>query len=147
MGGTCLSCCEAEAALALVHLNIEDNICVMAFDQGFRELKMRKNMSLVDAMKFVENINGGGTDCSLPFVWAKQNKADVGAFVTTTDSETWAGKVHPSQALNDYRNSSGNAARSVVVGMTGQCVHHRGPERLRFAGRGWLRRLHAVTHR
>lgn len=118
MSGTCLSCCEAEAALALVHLNIEDNIAVMAFDQGFRELKMRKTMSLVDAMKFVENINGGGTDCALPFVWAKENKMDVGAFVVTTDNETWAGNSHPAQALNDYRKSSGNAARSVVVGMT-----------------------------
>jgi 60 kDa SS-A/Ro ribonucleoprotein len=118
MQGTCLSCCEAEAALALVHLNVEENICVMAFDTGFRELPMRKNMSLVDAMKYVENINGGGTDCSLPFLWAKQMKADVGAFVVTTDSETYAGRAHPSQALNDYRNFSGNAARSVVVGMT-----------------------------
>lgn len=118
MGGTCLSCCEAEAALALVHLNIEENIHTMAFDQGFRELKMRKNMSLVDAMKFVENINGGGTDCSLPFVWAKENKVDVGAFVVTTDSETWAGPIHPSQALSAYRGDRNPKARSVVVGMT-----------------------------
>lgn len=118
MGGTCLSCHEAEAALALVHLNIEDSIAVMAFDQGFRDLKMRKNMSLVDAMKLVDSVNGGGTDCSMPFVWAKQHKIDVGAFIVTTDSETWAGDVHPSQALNDYRQYSGNATRSVVVGMT-----------------------------
>lgn len=118
MGGTCLSCCEAETALALVHLNVEDSIAVMAFDTGFRELKIRKNMSLVDAMKFTDSINGGGTDCSLPFTWAKQMKADVGAFVVTTDSETYAGRAHPSQALNEYRNFSGNAARSVVVGMT-----------------------------
>jgi len=117
MAGTCLSCCEAETALALVHLNIEDNIHVMAFDTGFRELKIRKNMSLVDAMKFTDSINGGGTDCSLPFVWARENKADVGAFVVTTDSETYAGSSHPAQELNRYRSTSGNAARSVVVGM------------------------------
>lgn len=34
-----------------------------------------------------------------------------------TDSETWAGDVHPSQALREYRERSGIAARLVVVGM------------------------------
>lgn len=118
MGGTCLSCCEAEAALALVHLNVEENICLMAFDQGFRELGIRKTMSLVDAMKYVENINGGGTDCSLPFVWARQNKVPIESFIVTTDSETYAGKSHPAQELVRFRQETGINARSVVVGMT-----------------------------
>ncbi len=34
-----------------------------------------------------------------------------------TDSETWAGDVHPAQALRDYRRASGIDARLVVVGM------------------------------
>ena len=34
-----------------------------------------------------------------------------------TDSETWAGDIHPAQALRDYRRASGMAARLVVVGM------------------------------
>ena len=32
-------------------------------------------------------------------------------------SETWAGDVHPAQALADYRRASGIDARLVVVGM------------------------------
>jgi 60 kDa SS-A/Ro ribonucleoprotein len=118
MAGTCLSCAEAETALALVHLGIEDQVTVMGFATDYRELKLRKGMSLVDAVRRVSNLNFGGTDCSLPFTWAKRNKMDVGAFIVTTDNETWAGNIHPSQALNAYRQSSGNAARSVVVGMT-----------------------------
>ena len=34
-----------------------------------------------------------------------------------TDSETWAGGVHPAQALRRYRETSGIDARLVVVGM------------------------------
>ena len=34
-----------------------------------------------------------------------------------TDSETWAGHVHPVEALRRYREATGIAARLVVVGM------------------------------
>jgi 60 kDa SS-A/Ro ribonucleoprotein len=37
--------------------------------------------------------------------------------VILTHSETWAGDVHPSRALRDYRRASGIDARLVVVGM------------------------------
>jgi len=36
--------------------------------------------------------------------------------VILTDSEPWAGDVHPSRALRDYRRASGIDARLVVVG-------------------------------
>jgi 60 kDa SS-A/Ro ribonucleoprotein len=35
-----------------------------------------------------------------------------------TDNETWAGDVHPAQALRAYRNARGIPAKLVVVGMT-----------------------------
>ena len=35
-----------------------------------------------------------------------------------TDSETWAGKIHPKQALDQYRQKMGIPAKVVVVGMT-----------------------------
>lgn len=118
MMGTCLSCHEAEAALALVHLNIEDQVAVMGFATDFRELKLRKNMGVVEAMRYISHQPMGGTDCSLPFVWARKNSIKVDAFVTVTDCETWAGISHPSQELVAYRNTMGRQARSVVVGMT-----------------------------
>ncbi len=34
-----------------------------------------------------------------------------------TDNETWAGEIHPCQALAEYRRASGIDARLVVVGM------------------------------
>ena len=59
----------------------------------------------------------GGTDCALPMVWAQKHRVDVDTFVIYTDSETWAGTVHPVQALREYRERSGIPARLIVVGM------------------------------
>jgi 60 kDa SS-A/Ro ribonucleoprotein len=59
----------------------------------------------------------GGTDCALPWIYALQNQRPVDVCVTYTDSETWHGNVHPSQALQQYRQQMGIEARSVVVGM------------------------------
>ena len=42
----------------------------------------------------------------------------VDAFVVLTDNETWAGQVHPSEALRQYRQKTGIDAKMVVVGMT-----------------------------
>ena len=73
---------------------------------------------LDDAVRAVSRLPMGGTDCALPMVWAAQRKIDVDTFVVYTDNETWAGSVHPAQALRSYRQASGNAAKLVVVGMT-----------------------------
>jgi len=59
----------------------------------------------------------GGTDCALPMIYAMDRSLDVDAFVVLTDSETWAGGVHPHQALASYRKQSGRPAKLVVVGM------------------------------
>lgn len=45
----------------------------------------------------------GGTDCALPMIHAKQKRLEVDVFIVYTDSETWYGKVHPTQALKQYR--------------------------------------------
>ena len=50
-------------------------------------------------------------------LYALDREREVDTFVIYTDSETWAGDVHPVQALADYRRASGIDARLVVVGM------------------------------
>lgn len=60
----------------------------------------------------------GGTDCSLPMLHAIENKLDVDAFIVYTDSETWAGNIHPFQALKKYRKVMNKPnAKLIVVGM------------------------------
>ena len=51
-------------------------------------------------------------------LWAQKNRIDVDQFVIYTDNETWAGTVHPAQALRSYREARGIPAKLVVVGMT-----------------------------
>lgn len=45
-------------------------------------------------------------------------RREGGTFVIYTDNETWAGGVHPFQALLRYRDIMGISARLIVVGMT-----------------------------
>jgi 60 kDa SS-A/Ro ribonucleoprotein len=66
----------------------------------------------------ISTVPFGGTDCALPVVEATKHRWTVDAFVVFTDSETWAGNIHPVQALREYRERMGIAAKLVVVAMT-----------------------------
>jgi 60 kDa SS-A/Ro ribonucleoprotein len=48
---------------------------------------------------------------------ALERRLAVDAFVVLTDNETWAGAIHPVQALRRYRERMGIPARLIVVGM------------------------------
>jgi 60 kDa SS-A/Ro ribonucleoprotein len=69
-------------------------------------------------VKATSDLPFGGTDVALPMLHALETRAEVDAFVVYTDNETWAGAVHPVQALRRYRDRTGIAAKLVVVGMT-----------------------------
>jgi len=50
-------------------------------------------------------------------VWVLDRRVAADVFVIYTDSETWAGNIHPAQALRRYRERMGIAAKLIVVGM------------------------------
>ncbi len=81
-------------------------------------LAISPRQRLDDVVSTVSNIPFGGTDCALPMVWAMQHNAKVDVFVVYTDSETWFGRIHPMQALSQYREKMGIRAKLIVVGMT-----------------------------
>ncbi|HWD20536.1 MAG TPA: hypothetical protein VHB20_14785 [Verrucomicrobiae bacterium] len=85
---------------------------------GITRVNLSPRMRLADVIKAIEAVPMGGTDCAMPMVWATRNKLNVSAFITYTDSETWAGNIHPAQALRQYRNEFVGDAKAVVVGMT-----------------------------
>jgi 60 kDa SS-A/Ro ribonucleoprotein len=132
VAGSCLSAREASAAMALVTAATEPQCEIIAFsaaagghggqwgggESGITRVALSPRMRLDDVIKRVREIPMGGTDCSLPMVWARRNKLRVSAFVTYTDSETWAGNLHPTQALRQYRDEFVGNAKAVVVGMT-----------------------------
>ena len=118
VAGSCLTPREASAAMALVTAATEREYHIMGFSSRFMPLNITPRMRLDDVVKRISNLPFEGTDCALPMIWARENGVNVSAFITYTDSETWAGKIHPSQALRQYRNEFVGDAKGVVVGMT-----------------------------
>jgi len=119
----------ASAAMALVTAATETDYGFVGFTGGswsrraqsarkaLTELDISPRQRLDDVVRRVDNLPFGGTDCALPMLWALARKVRVDTFVIYTDSETWAGHVHPVQALRDYRRKTGIPAKLVVVGM------------------------------
>jgi 60 kDa SS-A/Ro ribonucleoprotein len=69
-------------------------------------------------VNYINGLGFSGTDCSLPILWAQDQKLPVESFAVFTDNETYQGQMAPSQALRDYRNKTGLRAKLAVVGMT-----------------------------
>jgi 60 kDa SS-A/Ro ribonucleoprotein len=125
-----LDCREASAAMALVTAASEPKHMFTAFTagsypsrwsprlgSGLSTLAISPRERLDDVVKRISGLAFGGTDCALPMLEALKHQWPVDLFVIYTDSETWAGKVHPSQALRQYRERTGIAAKLVVAGM------------------------------
>ncbi len=108
---------DASAALALVTARTEPNYAMTAFSTQMIPLNISAKMRLDDAIKTVSGLPFGGTDCAQPMLYALANKLAVDTFVVLTDSETWHGNIHPTQALQQYRAETGIAAQLVVVAM------------------------------
>lgn len=89
----------------------------MGYQNGITELTLSPRQRLDDVCKKVAALPMGGTDCALPMLYAIEKNLDVDVFVVLTDSETWAGEIHPVQALRQYREKTGIPAKLVVVGM------------------------------
>lgn len=108
---------DGAAAMAMVTMRTEPNYDVVAFQQNLVPLAISAKMRLDDVVRATSNLPFGGTDCSQPMIYALKHKLKVDTFVIYTDSETWAGAMHPVQALRDYRQKTGIDARLIVVGM------------------------------
>jgi len=109
---------EASAALSLVTAATEDDYEIVGFSTNLRSLAISPRQRLDDAIATIERLPMGGTDCSLPMLHALEAGQQIDTFVVYTDNETWAGRIHPHQALRQYRERTGIDARLIVVGMT-----------------------------
>jgi 60 kDa SS-A/Ro ribonucleoprotein len=126
-----LSCREASAAMALIMADTEPNHRFVAFTDGgtypsrfpniltaVTPLTISPRQRLDDVVKATAALPMGGTDCALPMVEATKHNWAVDTFIVLTDNETWAGPIHPAEALRQYRQRTGIAAKLVVVAMT-----------------------------
>jgi 60 kDa SS-A/Ro ribonucleoprotein len=117
IAGLPITCAEGAAVMAMVTARTEPQTHIMGFADGIRDLGITAKDSLREVLRRTENLTFGGTDCALPMMDALKQGLSVDTFVVYTDNETWAGRVHPVQALNDYRKATGIPAKLVVVGM------------------------------
>jgi len=127
---TPLTARDASAALALVTASTESSYEVVGFTSGtghraisrrdaaLTPLAISSRQRLDDALRTVSHLPFGGTDCALPMLYALERNLEVDAFVIYTDNETWAGTIHPHEALRRYRDQTGIPAKLIVVGMT-----------------------------
>jgi 60 kDa SS-A/Ro ribonucleoprotein len=88
---------------------------IYGFSNELVKLDIHDGMSLNNVLDETRNKTYGSTDCSLPMVHALENKLDVDCFVVITDNETYMGKVHPSQALANYREKMGKPNAKLIV--------------------------------
>jgi len=130
------------AAMALITAAVEPNHEFVAFTNGsYRSMYSAREIGsgissiaisprsrLDHVVKAVSDLPFGGTDCALPMLWAAENKVPVDIFCVYTDSETWAGDIHPVQALRAYRHKMGIGAKLVVIGMVSNGFSIADPE-------------------
>ena len=129
-----LDCRMASAAMAMVTARVEKDYEIMGFSSSFVPLDISPKMRLDTVLEKISNLPFSATDCAIPMIWASGRNATsmrpflpkrasrvlpFDAFVIYTDSETWCGEEHPTQALQRYRSASGRPAKLVVVGMVG----------------------------
>lgn len=118
---------EAAPGLDLTPLQVAAAIAMqIARTEPYSEIRgfstQMVNLGITEADSFATAVRkirgGGGTDLAAPMVWAKHNKSKFETFVSITDNETWAGAIHPHQALKEYRQATGINSRMAVLGVT-----------------------------
>lgn len=121
----------AAAALAMCIARREENYYIGAFSDGISprnsrslehydmaEINISAHDNIHNVMQKISKFPIGGTDCALPMIDALKKKIPVDCFIILTDNETWQGKIHPSQALINYRKKMDISAKLIVIAMT-----------------------------
>lgn len=109
---------DVSAAMSMVTARVEKDYEIMGFRDDFVDLKISPRQRLDTVLEKVHHSDFGTTDCAQPMIYALENKIKFDMFVIYTDNETYAGDIHPVQALKKYRDKMGIDAKLVVVGVT-----------------------------
>jgi 60 kDa SS-A/Ro ribonucleoprotein len=124
IAGTHIKAYQAAAVMAMVQIKTEPWCFTAAFSgnnwssPAIRPVSLSRKRRLDSVLDELKRIPVGPTDCALPMIYAAENKLEVDTFVIYTDNETWCGDIHPSQALEDYRQKMGRDAKLISCGMT-----------------------------
>lgn len=114
-GGLPISCREVVAAMSMVTMAAEKRASIYGFGHSYMPLDISPRRRLDDIVSYTMGLGMQRTDCALPMVTALKEKREVDVFQIWTDNETWYGRIHPHQALEQYREKMGIDARLEVV--------------------------------
>jgi len=112
-----LSCAQGAACMAMATARTEPKTHIVGFSDIIKPLAIGKHTDMRTALQRISSCTFGSTDCAQPMMYAMANELEVDVFVVYTDNETWAGHIHPSVALKQYRRKMGIDAKLIVVGM------------------------------
>lgn len=131
---------EVAAAMALSIMSVEPNAILGVFSGAFQDgwrgtwgaqrmyndrfkpafstIPYRGNMRLIEFMNLINNNDFGVTDVAVPMRYALARRIPVDVFTIWTDNESYAGDIHPSVALQQYRQEMQIDAKLVVCACT-----------------------------
>jgi hypothetical protein len=128
LGSKVLTCRDASIAMALLYLETEKKVSVVAFSDGLVDMstpssrnQLRRGMTIDQALSATSGMSFSSTDCVLPILHAIKHNMKIDAFIVLTDNETYAPNEHPQSALVRYRQLMGTETKLIVIGMTGNC--------------------------
>lgn len=135
--GLPITCREASAAMALITAAVEPRHVFVGFSaggtnfqgtgkstfsfgqpDGISELAIGPHQRMDDVIDYIDRLGFGATDPSLPMQYAQARGLAVDTFIVYTDNEVNCGRMHASQALQQYRAATGIPAKLIVVAMT-----------------------------
>ncbi|XP_073904865.1 RNA-binding protein RO60 isoform X2 [Castor canadensis] len=116
--GSILNASTVAAAMCMVVTRTEKDSYIVAFSDEMVPCPVTTDMTLQQVLMAMNQIPAGGTDCSLPMIWAQKTNTAADVFIVFTDNETFAGSVHPAAALREYRKKMDIPAKLIICGMT-----------------------------
>ena len=113
---TNMTASQLGCVLAVTLAKTEKFAEIIGFDTQLQKIPVGKHTTIESACK--AQVNGGGTDCAVPFAYALDTKAKYDAIVILTDSESWAGSKHGTVLLDQYRKKYNKDVKVVEIAMT-----------------------------
>ena len=107
----------AAAAMAMAVARREPNHYIAAFSHKMVPLDITAGDSLTDVVQKTSNIPMRRTDCAQPILDALEKKMPVDCFIILTDNESWAGNIHPAEALRKYRKEMRIPAKLIATAL------------------------------
>ena len=110
-----LNASEVGGCFAMNILKREEHFIIKGFNKKMQDININPSSSLKEVLEVMRSVDWGSTDCSLPIIDAMDRKIPIDVFICITDNETWSGRLHPFEALKDYRKKMGINSKLIVL--------------------------------